>query len=240
MLPVFLQINGNRFIKIIKIAMSRQQRNILTGFILVLLPFEMNGFYNPFLAEYTWLYWICDITAWIVIPVVVFILLFRNGSITFKETGFSFQSGNEIYRILLFSIIMFPVLYYGYTLSQSLAEAVFQANYLKVNFSYEMEIPEEGIWGIIALVYFSATAGFVEEIYYRGIFRRLFGNNRNQKILYVLISSTVFSSTHWEGGIHNIIPAFVFGLIASVYYVKENNIVPLIVGHTAVDLLLFS
>ncbi|MFC1558112.1 CPBP family intramembrane glutamic endopeptidase [candidate division KSB1 bacterium] len=221
--------------------MSELKNKVVLGLFLVILPSELNGFYNQILAGSPVLYWVFDIAAWIVIPAVVFVFLARYSDISLKELGLElpFRSGKETLRFVFLCVLVFFILYYGYYLTESFAKAEIGTNYFVVDFSYKSLIPEGGILGILVLIYFSATAGIVEEIYYRGIFRLLFGDSVLQKVLYVLISSVIFSSVHWEGGIHNLIPAFIFGLIASIYFVFNRNLYPLILGHTVTNLILF-
>ena len=222
--------------------MSELKNKVIISLFLVILPSELNGFYNQVLAGSPVLYWVCDIAAWIVIPALVFVFLIRYSDINLNKLGLNLpcKSGKDALWFVFLCVLVFLVLYYGYTLTKSFAESVIGINYFAVDFSYESLIPEGGFLGILVLVYFSATAGIVEEIYYRGIFRLLFGESVLQKILYVMISSVIFSSVQWELGIYNLLPSFVFGLIASIYFVFQRNLYPLILGHTVTNIILFS
>jgi len=90
------------------------------------------------------------------------------------------------------------------------------------------------------LVNVIVTAGFGEEILWRGFFferlGRLIGTARRGKVLAVLITSTLFGlahyvSQHWMG----VEQAFIVGLIVGSYFAITKNIWPLIVTHAAFD-----
>jgi len=79
------------------------------------------------------------------------------------------------------------------------------------------------------------TAGFVEEIYYRGMMSRLFPDGWRGTLLYVPVSSLVFASVHWDGGVWTMFEALTFGLAAGAIFRATRNLWPLIVAHAVID-----
>lgn len=84
------------------------------------------------------------------------------------------------------------------------------------------------------------TAGFVEELIWRGHFiEKLLATGRSE-LKSVVYSSISFAFIHgvilWD----KLIVTFIFGVIAGAYYVKERNIPVLIATHIVVDVIAFA
>ena len=210
-----------------------------------ILPFLLNGFYNHAISNNPLIYWIVEIITWIIIPIILLTISIKKNLFTLNDIGLKLTLNLKIKRelnILLFLllIIIVPViLYYGYTSARELSFKLFPINYGVIEFNYYSVIPRFGIKQLIAVIFFSITAGFVEEIYFRGLFWKITENIKYNAIIYILISSIIFSTVHWEGGIQNLFATFVFGLICSSFYIKFKNLWPLIFGHFIVDFILF-
>jgi membrane protease YdiL (CAAX protease family) len=95
--------------------------------------------------------------------------------------------------------------------------------------------PASGVWRLLAVAYLAISAGLVEEFYYRGLMRLLFGRRVAGTILFVLISSLVFAGSHWEWGELKLFYTFVWGVIFAMVYIATGNLWPGIIGHAAVD-----
>jgi membrane protease YdiL (CAAX protease family) len=54
-------------------------------------------------------------------------------------------------------------------------------------------------------------------------------------LLFVFVSSLLFASAHWEGGIWAISESTMWGLAAAVLYLASGNLWPLIFAHVVVD-----
>jgi len=90
--------------------------------------------------------------------------------------------------------------------------------------------------------YLAATAGVVEEIFYRGIPYKLIFESEGivcKRFVYVMGTSIAFSAIHWDKGLHFLIGTFVFGLFASYLYLKLKNLWPLVGGHFVYDFYIF-
>lgn len=208
--------------------------------LVLFIPYELNGFYNVHLVECPAAYWCVELFTWVVMPCVVFWWLLRQKSVTLADVGLKApRSVREWLWLVLICVVAGPVLYSIDREVHAMACGAFPRNYLAAPFSYKDTIPKVGILSYLVLIYHSCSAGIVEEVFYRGVFRRLFDEGALQVVLYVLLSSVVFSSVHWEGGIHRMIASFVFGYICAVFFVCYRNILPLIVAHCYVDIMWF-
>jgi uncharacterized protein len=92
----------------------------------------------------------------------------------------------------------------------------------------------------LSTLYFALSAGIVEELYYRGLFYKIVEPTNNPKLLYLLLSPAIFAIAHWEQGADGVVATYLFGIIASLFYLKFKNLWPLIFGHIATDYVWFS
>jgi len=84
------------------------------------------------------------------------------------------------------------------------------------------------------------TAGFVEELIWRGYFvEKLLAMNKSEWKA-VVYSSVSFAFIHGVILVDKLIVTFLFGIIAGLYYVKERNLPVLIVSHVILDVIAFS
>lgn len=202
-------------------------------------PFELNGFYNPRLSPGQ--FWITEITTWLVMPLVVVFIALRRGMTTREELGLHIRVRVAPPFVFPMLLIAVPILVY-YVDSWSVRKGIelFPTNHGAVEFSYRDLLPqpgpETGLLRVLALAFMVLTAGFVEEIYYRGLMSMLFPSGCAGSIAYVVVSSVVFSSAHWEGGIVTLIQALIFGVLAAVFFRATRNIWALVVAHIIVDL----
>jgi membrane protease YdiL (CAAX protease family) len=192
---------------------------IALSLLVVILPYEINGFYNSHLVKHPAAYWIVELFTWIVMPSIILWWLLRRKTLTLDDIGIRKpESILKFIGLLILCIIAGPILYNIYKGTYGLTRNIFTTNYLAIKFSYKETIPQTGLLRYLVLIYHACSAGIVEEIFYRGIFRKLFDKNIPQTILYVVCSSLVFSSGHWEGGIHNLVATFMFGLVCATFY----------------------
>jgi membrane protease YdiL (CAAX protease family) len=100
--------------------------------------------------------------------------------------------------------------------------------------------PETGAYRLLAVFYLAISAGFSEEILFRGLLRRVFGPGLIQTAAFVVISAVAFASVHLFGGHAKAAYAFGHGLAAAAIYAVTGNLWPVIVGHSLIDLYRFS
>jgi membrane protease YdiL (CAAX protease family) len=205
-----------------------------------ILPYELNGWYNPRLPP-GW-FWCIEIFTWVVMPACIGSIAFRAKLLTPHEIGLHSRiRGKRSPELLLLAIVIATVaLYQIDQWAASRADALFPENHYY--FRYRDVIPPPGPasgWlRLLVVLYLSLSAGFVEEIYYRGMMANLFRGIVGS-IAFILISSIVFTSVHWEGSGQQMFEAAMWGLAASVFYLLTSNLWPLIAAHVIVDFLWF-
>jgi len=201
-------------------------------------PFLLNGFYNPLLIERPGVFWALDVAAWTAIPVAVYLIGVKRRLFTREELGFHLDiRGKDKAAPFFIGIIALPfVLFWLGGQSSEIAWLIWGEGCGERCFSYRTML-DKMEWGrTVALVYMSISAGVVEEFYYRGALKLLFGPGWMNGLLYVLTSSLLFASVHWEGGVCKLFFTFLFGLAMAVAYLKIRNLWPLVFSHTVVDL----
>jgi hypothetical protein len=87
-------------------------------------------------------------------------------------------------------------------------------------------------------VFVAFTAGVTEELIFRGyILTRLLQLTKNP-VVAIVISSLMFSAMHYKyNSLHELIFAFLIGIIFSVYYLKYKNIRSIFLVHFLIDLI---
>jgi hypothetical protein len=220
--------------------MSEARRRLWLALLLCigLLPFELNGWYNPRLSERG--FWLAEIFAWIALPIAIVSIAVRMRLITLREIGLRADvRGQSPILLLPLTIVVSIVLYHVDRWAVNRAPVFFPTNYLALPGNYRDVVPPPGPatgwFRLLALLHLSLTAGVVEEIYHRGMFDQLFPRGVVGGIGFVLSSSLVFVSTHWEGGIYRMFEAAVFGLLASTILRLSRNLWPLMIAHMAID-----
>jgi len=94
------------------------------------------------------------------------------------------------------------------------------------------------------LVYFVAaqplTAGFVEELIWRGYFIEKLLRIGNSERRSIIFSSISFAFIHGFWVVDKLAVTFLFGIIAGAYYIRERNLVVLMVSHVTLDIIAFA
>jgi membrane protease YdiL (CAAX protease family) len=221
--------------------MQSKKHICLIGFLIVICPFIFNGLYNQTLENTTAVFWLADILAMVVIPTIVFVILLKKDALTLKSIGVLPlpRSIGQILKFIIVIIVLTAGLFFIYTYVWIVVSDYFKQNYLATGFSYATQIQKTGKYATLFNVYASLTAGVVEEVYYRGVFRTIFSDSTMGKVAFVLCSSAVFSAVHWELGVVFLIATFVFGLAASTYYSLSKSLLPLVIAHSCIDFLYF-
>lgn len=209
-------------------------------FLLFLLPFQLNGIYNPLIKSQQAVFWILDISIFILLPALLLWLSLRRKWISPGALALGIPTGFEArLRFLLYTALLCPALYLLYYHSYLFAGELFMTNHGVVPFSYSSLLPENRWLSLLVGLHFSLTAGIVEEVYYRGVFRQFFSSGKLQAVLYILLSSLIFSSVHWEGGIYNLFASFIVGLLLATCFWFYRYLLPLIIAHCFVDSMFY-
>lgn len=211
---------------------------VISIFLLGTFPLLINGFYNlAILDSSLTLYWVIEVCTWVVLPIILLRYgarqnLFDRSSIGIR--GFIGDYRRPIFKIPFYAI--YPVFVFFFCLwAQRLSTHAFETNYLAQQFDYSQTFPKTMGLRLLVAFYHSITAGVVEEIYYRGLLRLVF----KSKIVFIFVSSTLFSLIHWEDGIYTMLPAFMLGLLNAIVYCELGSLIPLIGGHFFTDFMYF-
>jgi membrane protease YdiL (CAAX protease family) len=238
-----------------------------TGRILLLwlLPFFAlgiaDGLFLPALARHPLYFWTYDFFKFVVLPIVYLLCFYRclrirPGDYFFIGHKVDYR-GWEWFGVTLLSAIILDVIYIvAYPLvlfAYSAALAVllwlispwFDLSALSMNyaavFSYGMALPDDRLLRAIVAIFFAATAGVVEEIFFRGLLRQAIAATLGPHAVktYIILSALIFGLAHWEQGPAGLIGATAFGLCAAWLYLKLGDLRPLILAHALIDLYIF-
>lgn len=116
------------------------------------------------------------------------------------------------------------------------------AVYMSVLWATGMLQPFEGasVWqGIFLLGLVPITAGFWEELIWRGyIITRLEARGRKRWAA-ILLSAASFALIHGVVLPDRLLVTFLIGVVTGLYFTRERNLIPLMVTHTVVDVWSF-
>jgi membrane protease YdiL (CAAX protease family) len=106
----------------------------------------------------------------------------------------------------------------------------------------QIVLPTNGLARLAAIAYLCISAAVVEEIFFRGLFRHfMIGSDphpsTSRVISYVLVSSISFGLCHWERGAAIVLTMSVFGIAASILYLRSASVYPLVGAHAVVGVL---
>ena len=238
-----------------------------TGWIVLgcLLPYYAlaigDGFFLAKLVRDPLLYTLYDIAKYVVLPSLVFLFLasklrlraedffFTSRRIEvrgWEVIGIAFWWAAVLYVIFLLGepLVMYPLAIMveplHWVLSQWFALPDIPWRY-EARFSHTMALPDNAIVHGVAVIFLSVTAGIVEEIFYRGLFRQVIAALLGPQAVktYIFGSALIFGLAHWEQGSTGLYNATAFGLGAAILYLKLGDLRPLILAHALIDLYIF-
>jgi len=194
----------------------------------------LDGFTKPALAQTPLLFWIYDVTKWVLLPAAtVFAMRMWCGA---SLSSFGLR-GPDV-RWLSALSVLYTVLAMSYFAFRALALQV-----IPEEPSFDLAELLPGGWARLPVVlYLCATAAFVEEFFYRGVMLEALapaGSGPGRSSAYVLASSILFGLSHFENGSVEIFATGLFGVVAAVFALRIRNLWPLIAGHFATDFLAF-
>jgi membrane protease YdiL (CAAX protease family) len=219
-----------------------RRAGILTIVLVGITPLELNGLYNGYLSQFPAWYWLVETFTWILLPSLLLWMGMRSGWFSTDDIGLHTRiCGRRNIWLFVVTLIGLSWLVAELSLwSNLLARAIFPVNYGKLDFEYTDVIPAGGLGRFLALTHLALTAGIVEELYFRGLVRLLFSNGAIGNLGFIVCSSVLFASIHWEGGVWVLTEALLFGLSTAVIYSITGNLWPLIIGHAWADYFWFS
>jgi hypothetical protein len=205
-------------------------------------PFYLNGFYNsPLASSHRELFWVVEVGTWILMPLVLLLAGRRRGLYTAEDLGLmtAVRGHGRGWAVWPLMAIVPLAMWKLDVVVAIWGHRGLPPGWSLPPFHYADVVPppgpETGWWRLLALSHLCLTAGFVEELYYRAAFDRLFPRGWLAGFAYILVSSLVFACAHWEGGLPNLAEAFAVGVFAAAVFRATRNVWPLIVGHVVTD-----
>ena len=203
--------------------------------------FILDGFFKDSLfANSPTGYWAFDLFKHVVLPASALLWLARRYRVTPGRYGIRAVAENETWLHFLgltvfLAIVLFLVYYVAIVVSWLILQP------LETPPFYQSIIPK-GLLHYPVVLYFAATAGLVEEIFFRALPLLFISERFPQASLagsYVAVTALLFGAAHWENGSHEFVATFVYGLFASFFYLKLRDLWPLIGAHTLIDVWVF-
>jgi membrane protease YdiL (CAAX protease family) len=207
------------------------------------LILALNGLYlGPAFRLSPALFWVLDTTQFVSIPLLSCWALRRFAQVSPQRYGLGRLVHDEdpISALLLFGFVMF-IFTFGYPFSRGLAGYV-PWFWDPSSFSYGQAVPINPALAIVTVVFFSFSAGLVEEVFFRGLpalYLEARLSPQRFKLIYPLVSALAFALIHWENGSRELIATFLLGLLAAYFYLLVRNIWPFVVGHAFTDIFGF-
>ncbi|MBI3043774.1 MAG: CPBP family intramembrane metalloprotease [Betaproteobacteria bacterium] len=185
------------------------------------------------------LFWALDALQFVVAPALGIWMLVRLGGIPLSRAGIrGFGAGYDMRRVLalfVFVALVFVATYHGARLAAPSAAWLPPSE-----FGYDQAIGRAPGLKPVFLVYAAVTAGFVEEVMFRGLPFLYFvaaEPGRGDVARFVAVSAMLFSAIHWENGLGELVATLVLGVVVAVLYSWIRNLWPFIAGHIVTDLV---
>ena len=211
---------------------SKRKITLLSSFSLIYVIGLFNGVYNSLIANDV-LLWAIDILEHAIVPMITLIFVIRYVVIIKINPTEKY----DLAHLLIYSLMTTVSLLVVFVISNILC---YQLGFWETpTFTYNSIIGENFVF--LQILYLALSAGVFEEIFYRSllytIIKDYFAGSSN--VIFIITSSLLFATIHWEGGIQSVIVAFSFGLVAAYLYVICGHLVPLIIGHFLLDFFVF-
>ncbi len=111
-------------------------------------------------------------------------------------------------------------------------------NLLPEAWQYYWTFPDEQPFRVLIVVYAAATAGFFEEIVFRGFVTEKLRQITSRRVG-AFLSALLFAAVHWCQGPSGLLTALVFALLIQAFYDIYGNMRSTILVHVIYDLWVF-
>lgn len=209
--------------------------------LLAMAPMLLNGFYNPALASHPARFWQVEFLGFAALPLAVYIYGRARGLFANADIGLSTRVLSWNNPVLFAAcVIVLPIVMLKLDgLFLDWAVRLLPPN-ASPEFDYRQMIPppgpRTGLLRLLAVLYMALSAGLVEELLFRGLFRRMLPAGVAGAIAFVVLSPPMFALVHWEGGPTKLLYCYLWGISTCLMYLGTRNLWPLIVGHMLVDI----
>lgn len=204
-------------------------------------PAVLNGWYNPRIYTTPWLFWTIEVLTWTVLPALLYIWGRRRKLFDNDDLGFHMRIAGRS-NVYLFAATLVVFAFADPWIDKQLINTFFMPNIpddYAPTFWYDQVVPprgpDTGALRLLVIFYLAATAGFIEEMVYRGMMRHACGRSWYGTVAFISVSSAMFSLIHWEGGEPKLIYTAAVGVVFAVMRLGVGSLWPLILGHFMVD-----
>lgn len=178
-----------------------------------------------------------DVGTRIALPMVLLLAICKFGKLTpsryWLVSPFASKRGKEVLALMLTSVLLLLT----YIL---VANVVGGFDVTKSTEGAQQSAAFHPFLVAVLIIYFSASASFSEEVFFRGIPRLVFTNVSNawiRNLGFLFLSSTLFACMHLPYGAGSAIAAGYFGVVAGSILIWTNNLWYPLVGHLATNSL---
>ena len=207
----------------------------------ITLLFILDGFFKHALYGYSPVsFWLFDAVKFVLLPAAILIWLGRRHGVTPARYGMRGVAEHESWVHFL-GLTIFLAIVLALVFSVARYVAWFILDHPEQTAFYK-SIRPDGWLGLPVVVYYSATAGVVEEIFCRALPLLYLGERFGKSLPggpYVLTTAFLFGFGHWENGNLEVVATFVYGLFAGALYLRLRDLWPLIGAHALIDLWAF-
>lgn len=206
--------------------------------VLGIFPLYLNGFVNAQIFQVPELFWAFEFILWFLWPLVLVSVLMRTGHDALRQSGIHSQlCGRDLPTLLMLTCCGMMVASYWVN---DIAYA-WSAAWLPEEgyFNYGSMVPTEPRQRLFVALWFAATAAWVEELWFRGMFWHALRHQSAAGLKYLLLSPAVFALAHWESGPANVATTWAFGIFMCGAYLLFKNLWPLILGHFVLNFIVF-
>jgi len=204
-----------------------KEPDAVAGVILaVLVLFIAGSFFRRDLYTHSVaLYWIFDALKFALLPAAALAILARGYGIRPGDYGIrgvaKHETWGQFIGLTIFLVLILDLVYYvTWYVAWLLLRPELVAPFYK-------EINPTGLLHLPTTLYLAVTAGFVEEVFFRGLpllyLERKFRGALPRKS-YVLGTALIFSAIHWGNGLHEVVATFAFGLLAATLYLRLRDL----------------
>jgi len=218
-----------------------QRQQIATGLAVlpVALIWQINGIYLAALARINLLlFWAADFIQWIVLPTFILVFVAKKAGVLPKHYGLD-TSALRWQLQILGTLGVFITAGLTFYFARNWAWQLFGR---PTGFFTFPGVFPSGPMGTVIWLYSAVTAGVVESVFFIGLPWLWYRNIKviPSRVSFALVASAVFAIAHWEQGPHIVAAALLFNLVACAWYFKLGSLLPIVAGHTLVDLVAFS
>ena len=182
-------------------------------------------------------FWLFDTFHFVLLPTALLVWLARVFLITPEKYGLVTVAEHESWLHFAGLVVFVAIiLYFIYQVADDFFWVIFHR---PETIPFYKNILPNGLLRIPLVLYFAATAGLFEEIFFRGLPLLYFQSRYPSSIprgKYVLGTSMLFGAIHWGNGAHEVLATFTYGVFASLFYLKLRDLWPLVGAHALTDL----